>query len=299
VLNKYIMNVCLTGMIASKKENLYIPISPEEIANDVEKCVALGASIVHVHARDEHGQPTYKKEYYERIIRSIREVSPDVVICVSTSGRQYPELEKRIECLDTDPAPDMASLTMGSIDFPQGSTLNSMQTVRAIAQAMSDRGIRPEIEIFDIGMARNTQMFMREHIFKGPCYANIILGNMASADASLLDLSVILSHLPQELVWCAGGIGRTQIKANMLGMLYGHGVRVGLEDALYMEDRKKPASNGSLAERIVALANHLGKTPYTISETRHQLGLATHGESMEAVIRMGSHHREHCGQEVV
>jgi 3-keto-5-aminohexanoate cleavage enzyme len=271
--NKFLINVCLNGMMATKKDNPHLPISEKEIARDVEECVALGASIVHVHARNESGAPAFEKDYYESIIRCIRSVSRDVVICVSTSGRLFSDIEKRIACLDTNPRPDMASLTMGSIDFPQQSSMNSLKTVTTIAQAIYDRGLKPEIEIFDVGMARTTSRLIHENIFKGPCYANILLGNTASADAALLDLSAVLNHLPKEVLWCAAGIGKMQLKANMLGILYGQGVRVGLEDSLYMDGNKTIASNVSLVERIAKMGELLGRSPYTISETRQCLGL--------------------------
>lgn len=271
--NKFIINVCLTGMVATKKDNPYIPLSPEEIASDVKECVELGASIVHVHAHDESGNPTYKREYYERILKCIRGVSKDVVICSSASGRLFHELEKRLECLDTDPRPDLVSLTMGSIDFANQSSMNSLQTVKTIAQEIYARGLKPEVEIFDIGMARTTKRLMYENILKGPCYANILLGNMASADASLLDLTAILHNLPKELLWSTGGIGKMQLRANMLGMLYGQGVRVGLEDSLYLDENKTIASNVSLVDRIIKIGRLMGKSPCTISETRQCLGL--------------------------
>jgi uncharacterized protein (DUF849 family) len=110
-------------------------------------------------------------------------------------------------------------------------------------------------------------------ILQYPVYANIILGNISTADVSLLDLAAILQHLPKQVVWCLGGIGKLQLKANMLGMLFGMGVRVGLEDNLYLDDQKTPATNAALVERVVNLGQLMGKTPYSISETRECLGL--------------------------
>jgi 3-keto-5-aminohexanoate cleavage enzyme len=271
--DKFIINVCLTGALPSKKANPHIPISPREMIRDVEECVELGASIFHVHARNENGESTWIREYYQDFLEGIRGISQDVVICVSTSGRVYNELEKRIACLDTIPRPDMASLTMGSINFAKDAVVNSPQVVSSLAQAMRDRGIKPEIEIFDIGMARTMSRLIDTGVLRPPCYANIILGNIASADVSLLDLAAILQYLPEQVVWCLGGIGRLQLKANMLGMLFGTGVRVGLEDNLYLDDRKTPATNADLVKRIVSIGKLMGKSPYSISETRERLGL--------------------------
>lgn len=271
--DSFIINVCLNGMLAAKEDNPNLPLTGHEIARDVERCIGLGASIIHVHAHDESGAPAYGKDHYARIIRCIRSVSQDVVVCVSTSGRLFPDLQNRMECLDVEPKPDMASLTMGSIDFLHQTSVNSLNTVATIASAMYDRGIRPEIEIFDMGMARTTSRLMREGLLKGPCYVNIILGNTASADASLLDLTAILHHLQEDTLWCSGGIGKQQLKANMLGLLYGQGVRVGLEDSLYMDASRTFATNVALVERIVKIGELLGRRPCSIAETRRRLGL--------------------------
>ena len=270
---KFIINVCLNGMVATKKQNPHLPLSEKEIVTDVEKCIKLGASIIHVHAHDESGAPSAGRDAYERTLKCIRRVSRDVIICVSTSGRIVQDTEKRIECLDTDTRPDMASLTMGSVDFPRQSSVNSQETVRTIARAIYDHGLRPEVEIFDAGMARTAVRLIRENVLRAPCYANILLGNLASADASMPDLSAILHHLAGEVLWCAGGIGKAQLKANMLGMLFGQGVRVGLEDSLFLNEDKTPTTNVRLVERIVELGKLLGKSPYTISEARQLLGM--------------------------
>ena len=167
----------------------------------------------------------------------------------------------------------MASLTMGSLNFMNEGTLNSLPTIMKIAQAMNDRGIRPEIEIFDVGMARTVARLISEGTLRPPYYANILLGNIGTADASLLDLGVILHHLPKEVIWCAAGIGKTQLKANTLGILFGNGVRVGLEDNLYFDDNKTPVTNAALVERVVKIGRLLGRSPSSITETRERLDL--------------------------
>jgi uncharacterized protein (DUF849 family) len=271
--DKFIVNVCLTGAVHTKEANPHIPISTAEMIRDVEECIAQGASIFHVHARDEDGESTWLKEYYQEVLEGIRSVSRDVILCVSTSGRVCNEMEKRIACLDTVPKPDMASLTTGSINFVTDAVINSPNLISSLALSMRDRGVKPELEIFDIGMARTVSRLIESGVLQPPFYANIILGNVASADVSLLDLAAILRHLPQEVIWCLGGIGRSQLKANMLGLLFGMGVRVGLEDNLYLDHRKTPATNSALVSRITQIGRMMGKSPCTLSETREYLGL--------------------------
>lgn len=271
--DRFIINVCLTGLIPTKQMNPRVPMTPDEIAQDVQACIELGASVVHVHARDYEQTPDWRKETYSAILQAIRKVSEDVVICVSTSGRKVSEIEKRMECLDTLPRPDMASLTMGSCNFKNDASVNKPHTIQQLLDAMTARDILPELEIFDMGMARATASLIAERKLKPPYFANLLLGGPHTASDSLSDLSALLLHLPQGMIWCAGGIGRAQLRANVLGMLYGHGVRVGLEDNLLMDASKTPATNPGLVERIVTLGNLMGKRPTSIQETRDLLGL--------------------------
>jgi len=272
----FIINVCLTGMVPTREMSPHVPMTPREIARDVKACVELGASIVHVHARDDNGAPDWRSERYQAILEAIREQTPDVIISVSTSGRRIGDLDKRLACLACNPKPDMASLTMGSINFLRDSTLNSLPTIRALAEVMNDRGIKPEIEVFDLGMARATTRLADEGLLRPPFCVNLLLGNVASAGATPLDLGVLQSHLPGSVFWCGAGIGRDQLRANALGILFGNGVRVGLEDNLYLDECKTLATNQALVERVVRLGRLLGKEPMSIAETRERLACPRH-----------------------
>ena len=272
--DSFIVNVCLTGMIPTRALSAAVPLTADEIARDVEACVELGASMFHVHARDESGEPAWRTEAYDAIMFAIRAVAPDVVVCVTTSGRRITAVGQRSAAVRATPRPDMGSLTLGSINFMRDATRNSPESILGLIDAMHACGVRPELEIFDIGMARTAARLIREGVIRTPAYANVILGNVATADASPLDLAAILQHLPHEgLTWCAGGVGRSQLTANALGILYGHGVRVGLEDNLYMDAAKTPATNPALVKRVVELGQLLGKRPATIQETRARLAL--------------------------
>jgi len=271
--DKFIVNVCLTGIVASKTQNPYLPVTPEEIAKDVGSCLDLGASMFHLHARDHGENADWRKESYERIIRSVREVSQEAVVCFSASGRKVAGLEKRMECLRTDPPPDMASVTLGSLNFLADAVTNAPSDILTVIHEMNDRGIAPEVEVFDVGMARTVARLITSGVLKTPCYVNVLLGNVASSDASLLDLAAVTHHLPAGTIWCAGGVGKSQLIANVLGIMFGSGVRVGLEDNLYFNGLKAPASNAALVERVVSMGRHLGKSPCSARETREFLGL--------------------------
>ena len=144
-----------TGMIPTKEMTPHVPITVAEIVEDVHRAVEIGITMVHLHARDEAtGEPTYKAEIYSRLIAGIRSFSKDLVICVSLSGRNFKEFEKRAEALqvDSDLKPDMGSLTLSSLNFNRVASMNSPDMIKALAQAMKSKGIVPELEAFDSGM---------------------------------------------------------------------------------------------------------------------------------------------------
>lgn len=141
-------------MVPTKAMTPHVPISVDEITREATRLVELGASILHLHARDEHGTPTWKKEVYRRILLGIRERAPEAVLCVSTSGRLWSDFARRSDVLelDGDARPDMASLTLGSMNFIGQASVNSPSMIRDLARKMADCGIRPELEVFDLGM---------------------------------------------------------------------------------------------------------------------------------------------------
>ncbi len=274
--NKFIFNFTPTGMIPTKKMTPYVPIRPEEIIKDVLEAVELGVNMVHLHARDYNtGTPTYRKEIYEEIICGIRKENKDLVICVSTSGRNFSEFEKRSECLELsgELKPDFGSLTLSSLNFNQQASINAPEMIKALAQKMLDNNIRPELEAFDLGMINYANYLIGKGLIKPPYYFNLILGNIACAQANLLSLGLMIKELPSGSIWSAGGIGGWQLKMNAMSIIEGGGVRVGLEDNIYFDDdRKQLAENRQLVERIANIARVMGKLPYSPKEAREILG---------------------------
>jgi 3-keto-5-aminohexanoate cleavage enzyme len=275
-MQKLIINFTPTGMIPTKTMTPHVPISPEEIVADVLEGRQYGISMVHLHARDETGKPTYKKEVYARIIEKIREADQSIVICVSTSGRDWSEFEKRSECLELtgDLKPDMASLTLSSLNFNRQASINSPQMIQDLARKMDDLGIKPELEAFDLGMINYALYLNKKGLIAPPYYFNLILGNIACAQATVFNLGLFINALPENSLWAAAGVGDAQFTMNMLGMFGGGGVRVGLEDNIWFNsERDKLATNRELLERIFRLANASGIAIAKAAEVRDLLKL--------------------------
>lgn len=246
MIGKKIINFTPTGTQPTR-QNSNAPLSPSEIVEEVHFAFELGVSVVHLHARDEQELNTWKPDIYQKIIDGVRKHCPGLPICVSLTGRNFPELEKRSAVLELKP--DMGSLTMSSINFPKAASINQPDIILALIEKMEDNGVIPEIECFDSGMLNYTNYLINKGILKGPHYINVILGNLYNGQADLATVASILAAKPKDSVMCFGGIGKDQFKANMLGLLYADGVRVGIEDNLYYKDRML-ATNGKLLQRI-------------------------------------------------
>jgi 3-keto-5-aminohexanoate cleavage enzyme len=260
-----------TGMIPTKAMTPHVPITPAEIADDVSAAVAFGISAVHLHARDEDGVPTWEREVYADIITRIRDRHPDLVINVSTSGRTFAEIEKRADvlALDGDIKPEVASLTMSSLNFLDGPSVNAPATIRALATIMRDRDIVPELEIFDLGMVNFAHVLQREGILVGDFPANIFLGNIAGIQATPAELGLAVDRLPAAAHWNGAGLGDAQTSATMMALAAGGGVRVGLEDGIYLDHRREElATNAALVERVHQSIQLLGRRVMTPAEYR-------------------------------
>lgn len=154
-MDNLIVNFTPTGMIPTKEMTPFVPITISEIVENVHEADEIGITMVHLHARDElSGEPTYKKEIYAEIIEGIRKYAPELVICVSLSGRTFCKLEQRADplYLEGNLKPDMGSLTLSSLNFNRIASKNSPQMIQDLATIMKERRIMPELEAFDMGM---------------------------------------------------------------------------------------------------------------------------------------------------
>lgn len=272
-----IVNLCPTGMVPDRSMTPHVPLTPAEIVTDVLGCIDRGANLVHLHARDDAGRPHFSREIYAPQIAGIREVHPTVTICVSLSGRNFGEFAQRSDPLHLagDLRPDMGSLTLSSLNFSGQASVNSPEMVRKLAEAMLERDIKPELEVFDAGMVNYAHYLIGKGVLQPPFYFNILLGNLAGAQAAPAQLAAILAELPDGSIWCLAGIGRQQLTANTLGLLFGDGVRVGLEDNIWYDDaRTRLATNADLVERVARAAALLERPLATQAEVRARLGIA-------------------------
>ena len=272
-----IINVCLTGMVPMQSDNPHVPVTAEEIIADAGKVIEAGASMLHVHAREKDGTPAWRPEIFARIIEGIRDIDPEVVIVATTSGRVFTDFEHRSAVLELDgkARPDMASLTLGSLNFPTTASVNSPEVVQQLAKRMQERGILPELEVFELGMLNYAFYLQRKGLLGATCYVNFLLGSLGTTPARVFDLCNLVRELPQNWTWGGAGIGRYQLPINMAAMIMGGNVRVGLEDNLFYDGEKtRPATNPGLVQRLVRIAREMDRTIAKPQETRKRLNLS-------------------------
>jgi len=215
-------------------------------------------------------------DVYAEIMAKLRERCPDVIVCVSTSVRVFKAFEERAEALDLpeDLKPEMASLTLGSLNFTSEASVNEPTMITALAERMAERGIVPELEVFDLGMVDYARYLSERGVLRPPFYFNLLLGSLGTLSASPLHMALLTQALPEGSTWAGAGIGRFQFAANAMAIASGGHVRVGLEDNLWLDaDKERPATNVALVERIVTLARACEREIATPDQARAQIGL--------------------------
>ena len=275
--DELIINLAPTGMVPTRSDSPHVPLTAEAVAADVRRCADLGASIVHLHPRDADGVPTQDPAIAASFIRAVRAAVPDIVICATTSGRVNPELEGRaaVLALEGDARPEMASLTLGSLNFPREASVNAPSTIQGLASTMRDHGIVPEWEVFDLGMLDYAAYLRTKGLLGDPVYVNLLLGSLGALQATPFNLALAVERLPAGATWAATGIGRHQFSINRLAIAMGGHVRVGLEDNLWWDDERTVlATNAQLVERLVTIARAMGREPASPAWVRARLQMA-------------------------
>jgi len=269
-LGKLIIQLAPTGIIPTKEIAPSVPVTPAEIIKATYEAYRMGVSSVHIHARDEEGKATHRRDIYEQIISGIRKTCPDIIICASTSGR-IPQ-GNRDDVLDC--APDMASLTPGSVTSRSSVSINSFDEITRLALKMNEKGITPELEIFEAGFINSAKYLERKGILKAPLHFNLIMGSLGSIPADIRDMVHLVESLPPGSTWAAAGIGRFQVQVTAAAILAGGHVRIGLEDSIYREYREKTlTTNPELIGEVIEIARCLGREIASPREAREILSL--------------------------
>jgi 3-keto-5-aminohexanoate cleavage enzyme len=270
MMEKLIITVAPTGSVPTQAMTPYVPVTPEEIAETAVRCREAGASVFHVHARDAAGQPTLDPDVFARIHERVT-ARTDLIVQISTGGRAGMDPEARVAAVRRL-RPEMASLTTGSMNFPDRVYANSFAEIEYFAAAMKEAGSKPEMEIFEPGMIANALLLVEKGLATPPLHFDFVLGNRGSLPASPKNLLFLAESIPPGATWTAAGIGRWQLPLAALAIVMGGHVRVGLEDNIYYR-KGELAANEQLVARVARIAAELGRPLATPAEAREILRL--------------------------
>lgn len=270
-MDKLIITAAVCGAELNKTHNPNLPMTPEEIAQSSYEAYQAGASIIHLHVRDNEGQPTQDRNVYARTIALILKLCPDVIIQPSTGGAVGMSLEERIQPLSL--GVEMATLTTGTVNFGDGVFYNPPDYIMAFARAMKENGIKPEIEVFEVGMINNALRLLRRKIIKAPLHFDFVMGVPGGIPGTVKDLLHLVETIPIESSWTVAGIGRYELPLATVAITLGGHVRVGFEDNIYYRKGQLAKSNAELVARIVRLAHELDRPIATPAEARQILNI--------------------------
>jgi uncharacterized protein (DUF849 family) len=299
-MDKFIVTAALTGAIHTPTMSPYLPITPEEIAEDARRASEAGAAVVHVHARDpETGQPSADSALFGEILSKIRSRC-DAVICTTTGGGYGQTVEQRVSVVQTY-SPELASLNAGSLNFALHPVLekikefkhdwepeflgisedyifaNTFKTLREFSRFFAGENTKPEFEVYDAGMLNNLAFLLDHGYVQKPVYLQFVLGILGGMQATVNNLVFLVNSakdiIGDDFVWSVCAAGKTQFKMCNAALLMGGFARVGLEDNLYLEKGVMAKSSGEQVEKIVRIAKEHGIDPATPDEARRTLHL--------------------------
>lgn len=268
-----IITVAITGAVPTTKDNPAVPVTPERQVESAIEAFRAGATVCHVHVRDRDERPSSDPNLYQEVRTGIHESCPEMVVQFSTGARGR-SIEERFSCLEL--SPEMASFSTGSVNFPNGIYDNPPQVVEEMAQRMIDRGIKPEIEVFDLAMLYKAAELLSAGLLIPPPHVQLVMGikNALPAREALVDFfaNEIRTLMP-EATWTCMGTGRFQIVANRWALSRGGHVRTGFEDNIFYNKGRLASSNAELVARVVDLCPEYDRHPASAAETRELLRL--------------------------
>jgi uncharacterized protein (DUF849 family) len=269
-----IITVAITGSLPRKENNPSVPITVTEQVESTHAAFEAGASLVHLHVRNDDQSPTSNPDKFAEFKERIRKLCPGIIVQFSTGGRSGVGAEQRGGMLHHQP--DMASLSTGSCNFPTRIYENAPDLIQSLAEKMNRYNVKPEIEVFDLSMLYNAVNYAREGLLKAPLHVQFVLGvkNALPADRDILEFEVAkLKELMPEATWVAAGIGRHQAEVNRWCIEMGGHCRTGLEDNVRWDKNRLAKSNAELVKRVADLCSEFNRVVATPQVAREILGL--------------------------
>lgn len=274
--NRVILTVACTGAWPQKSDTPYIPLTPQDQADEIVRCCEAGASIAHIHVRNDESKASMDFDKFAETVRLVR-ARCDIVINLTTSGGLGLSDDIRMKPFQLL-RPEMASFDAGTMNWAHSTIFeNSPRFLEKLAVSMAECQVKPEFEIFDAGMIYNVLYYMKKGLIQGNSHFQFVLGAPGGMAAEIRNLMFLLDtckqHLGNNFTWSALGIGRGHLPIVLAALALGGNVRVGMEDNILYRKGELAQSNTWFVERVKRLAAEVDKTIATPDETRAMLGL--------------------------
>jgi 3-keto-5-aminohexanoate cleavage enzyme len=268
--DKLIITCAVVGAELTREIYPDLPITPKEIAKSACKAVSAGASIIHLHVRDEQGQPSQRVDIFEEVTQRIKNHC-DCIVQYSTGGAVGTSVEER--CAPLALKPEMATLSMGTLNFGDEIFENTKSTICAISESIQKNGVMAELEIFDAGMLDSVESYIQNKFIPEKFHIDFVLGVPGGMAGTLRNLNFLVEGLKADQSWSVAGMGRYQLPLTTHAIAMGGHVRVGLEDNYYFRKGEPAKSNAQFVKRVVEIAKSLERPVATVPEARKILGL--------------------------
>ena len=272
-MEKLIITAAITGSRITREITPHIPLTPEEIVQSAYECWQAGASIVHIHVRDPNtGQGTQDVEIFKQVVNPLREKT-DLVLCLTTSGIPGRNLPTEERLAPVDLKPELASFDAGSINLGGTVFMNSPEFLDRAAEKMRASGVKPEIEIFDLGMVITSRRMRDQGKLAEPLHFQFVMGTPWGAPATPKAFLHLYEHIPENSTWSIIGIGKGHLPMSLMALTMGGHIRVGLEDNIYYAKGILAETNAQFVDRIVRISREYGREIATPAEARDILSL--------------------------
>lgn len=272
-MEKCIITVAPTGAWPKKENNPNVPITPQEIAEEVYDCWRAGAAIAHLHMRDDAGNGTMSTEKFTETIARIKEKNCGIIINCTTSGDLQATEQTRMAHL-IKLKPEMASYDCGSMNWMHsGLFLNPPAFLEQLGMVMNENGVKPEIEVFDASFIYNALYYQKKGVLKGPLHFQLCMGAAGGTAATVENLVYLKGLLPKDSTWSAFGIGSGHMPILMTTIAMGGHIRVGMEDNVLYNKERLAKSNVEFVERAVRMIGEANRKVATVQDAKAILGI--------------------------
>ena len=271
-MEKLIITAAISGAEVTKEMNPAVPYTKEEFVREAKTAYDAGAAIIHLHVRRDDGAPTQDKNRFKEIMDAIKAVCPDVIIQPSTGGAVGMSNDERLQ--PTELNPEMATLDCGTLNFGGDEIFeNTENTIKYFGQRMIERGIKPELEVFDKSMIDMALRLHKKGFIQSPMHFDFVMGVNGGISGEIRDFTFLRGSIPADATYTVAGVGRYEFPLAALAIIDGGHVRVGFEDNVYLSKGVLAKSNGELVEKVVRLAKEFGREIATPEEARRILGI--------------------------